>query len=174
MRQSTVRRHPVPLFPAPKVGYRSPLSGNRPAPAYFHRAPRTTTPRTPTTRPPFPAPASPADWRCALSFFLLLIRFHARLCLSRISRVRGSSAPPKYASSTCRNTGGAPDTCAKSVIQERSFRSSGGSNTLEPVQNLSTHVSTHVWLASFPPYFAKILVNTQSIACGFGVIWRKN
>ena len=41
--------------------------------------------------------------------------------------------------------------------------------TLEPVQNLSTHV----WLASFPPYFAKILVNTQSIACDFGFIWRK-
>ena len=41
---------------------------------------------------------------------------------------------------------------------------------LEPVQNLSTHV----WLASFPPYFAKILGNTQSIPCGFGCIWRKN
>ncbi|MBQ9902020.1 MAG: hypothetical protein IJM51_06505, partial [Clostridia bacterium] len=44
------------------------------------------------------------------------------------------------------------------------------------VQNLSTHV----WLASFPPYFARnpsetfvSLVNTQSIACGFGVMWRK-
>jgi hypothetical protein len=40
---------------------------------------------------------------------------------------------------------------------------------LEPVQ----YLSAHVWLASFPPYFAKILVNTQSIACGFGFIWRK-
>jgi len=40
---------------------------------------------------------------------------------------------------------------------------------LEPVQNLFAHVL----LGSFPPYFAKILVNTQSVACGFGFIWRK-
>ena len=49
------------------------------------------------------------------------------------------------------------------------------------IQSLLTYLFTHVLPASFPSYFAKnpsetfvSLVNTQSIACGFGVIWRKD
>ena len=53
-------------------------------------------------------------------------------------------------------------------------------NTALKSKSLLTYLSTHVWHAAFgswhlfPPYFAKILVNTQSIACGFGGLGEKS
>ena len=53
-------------------------------------------------------------------------------------------------------------------------------NNMKKSKSLLTYLFAHVWLAYFPPYFARnpsetfvSLVNTQSIACGFGFILRK-